>query len=124
MAEIEKSLLRFENVTVRFGDVVALNGLSFDVKTGETRIILGAAGSAGDHLIFHPGPRQSVEEAATTATRVDAVEIDPEILAVLAAAVDQAWPRIVVVSASTVVKQTCSTRWMTNCAMRSPRLTR
>ena len=51
MAEIEKSLLRFENVTVRFGDVVALNGMSFDVKTGETRIILGAAGSGKTVLL-------------------------------------------------------------------------
>ena len=51
MAEIEKRLLRFENVTVRFGDVVALNGMSFDVKTGETRIILGAAGSGKTVLL-------------------------------------------------------------------------
>jgi phospholipid/cholesterol/gamma-HCH transport system ATP-binding protein len=45
MADEGKSLLRFEEVTVRFGDVVALDRMSFDIKTGETRILLGAAGS-------------------------------------------------------------------------------
>ena len=38
------SVLRFEHVTVRFGDEVALNDASFDVRRGQTRIILGAAG--------------------------------------------------------------------------------
>jgi prolyl oligopeptidase len=33
----------------------------------------GAATPAAEHLIFRPGPRQSVEEAAATATRVEAV---------------------------------------------------
>lgn len=49
--EVPKSLLRFENVTVRFGEVVALNDVSFDVKAGETRIILGAAGSGKTVLL-------------------------------------------------------------------------
>ncbi len=51
MAETEKSLLRFENVTVRFGDTVALDRMSFDVKAGETRIIMGAAGSGKTVLL-------------------------------------------------------------------------
>jgi phospholipid/cholesterol/gamma-HCH transport system ATP-binding protein len=49
--EAPRSLLRFESVTVRFGDVVALNDVSFDVKAGETRIILGAAGSGKTVLL-------------------------------------------------------------------------
>lgn len=51
MAENEKSLLRFENVTVRFEDLVALDKMSFDVRTGETRIIMGAAGSGKTVLL-------------------------------------------------------------------------
>ncbi len=40
------SLLRFEEVSVRFGaDPLVLDRLSFNVRHGETRIILGAAGS-------------------------------------------------------------------------------
>ena len=39
------SVLRFEHVSLAFGDVVALNDLSFDLKAGDTRIIYGAAGS-------------------------------------------------------------------------------
>ena len=46
-----KTLLRFEDVTVRFGDVVALDKISFEVKAGETRIILGAAGSGKTVLL-------------------------------------------------------------------------
>jgi phospholipid/cholesterol/gamma-HCH transport system ATP-binding protein len=51
MADTGQSLLRFENVTVRFADTVALDKMSFDVKTGETRIILGAAGSGKTVLL-------------------------------------------------------------------------
>jgi phospholipid/cholesterol/gamma-HCH transport system ATP-binding protein len=44
--------LRFENVSVVFeNDVIALDGLSFEVKTGETRILLGAAGSGKTVLL-------------------------------------------------------------------------
>lgn len=46
-----ESLLRFENVSVSFGDVAALQNVSFDVRTGETRIILGAAGSGKTVLL-------------------------------------------------------------------------
>ena len=46
------SLLRFEDVHVSFGpDEDALQGLSFDVREGETRIILGAAGSGKTVLL-------------------------------------------------------------------------
>jgi phospholipid/cholesterol/gamma-HCH transport system ATP-binding protein len=40
-----ESILRFEHVTVRFDDETALNDVSFDVRRGQTCIILGAAGS-------------------------------------------------------------------------------
>ncbi|MGD1068976.1 MAG: ATP-binding cassette domain-containing protein [Bryobacteraceae bacterium] len=51
MAGDGESLLRFENVSVEFGDVRALDGVSFDVRQGETRIILGAAGSGKTVLL-------------------------------------------------------------------------
>jgi phospholipid/cholesterol/gamma-HCH transport system ATP-binding protein len=40
-----QSVLRFEHVSLAFGDTVALNDVSFDLKAGGTRIIYGAAGS-------------------------------------------------------------------------------
>ena len=40
-----QSVLRFEHVSITFGDTVALNDVSFDLKAGGTRIIYGAAGS-------------------------------------------------------------------------------
>jgi phospholipid/cholesterol/gamma-HCH transport system ATP-binding protein len=46
-----ESLLRFEDVTVSFGSLNALKGLSFNVCKGETRIILGAAGSGKTVLL-------------------------------------------------------------------------
>lgn len=46
------SLLRFEDVSVVFGtDPPVLNGVSFDVRHGQTRIILGAAGSGKTILL-------------------------------------------------------------------------
>jgi phospholipid/cholesterol/gamma-HCH transport system ATP-binding protein len=46
------SILRFENVSVVFGDgTKALDNLSFDVHEGETRILLGAAGSGKTVLL-------------------------------------------------------------------------
>jgi phospholipid/cholesterol/gamma-HCH transport system ATP-binding protein len=50
-ADSRISLLRFEDVTVSFGDVKALRNLSFNVVKGETRIILGAAGSGKTVLL-------------------------------------------------------------------------
>jgi phospholipid/cholesterol/gamma-HCH transport system ATP-binding protein len=47
-----ESILRFEDVSVVFeGHARALDGISFDVKQGETRIILGAAGSGKTVLL-------------------------------------------------------------------------
>ncbi|HWB95598.1 MAG TPA: ATP-binding cassette domain-containing protein, partial [Bryobacteraceae bacterium] len=52
MAEQSKeSQLRFEDVTVGFEDLIVLNQVSFDVRQGETRIILGAAGSGKTILL-------------------------------------------------------------------------
>jgi phospholipid/cholesterol/gamma-HCH transport system ATP-binding protein len=47
----EESLLRFENVSVSFGSLEALKDVSFEVKKGETRIIMGAAGSGKTVLL-------------------------------------------------------------------------
>jgi len=41
----EPPVIRFENVTVTFEDVTALQNVSFEVKKAQTRILLGAAGS-------------------------------------------------------------------------------
>src|SRR3954447_3669185 len=41
----DESILRFENVSVSFGDVRALDDISFDVKAGQTLMVFGAAGS-------------------------------------------------------------------------------
>jgi phospholipid/cholesterol/gamma-HCH transport system ATP-binding protein len=38
-------LLCFENVSVRFDDVIAVNNVSFQMQSGETRVIFGAAGA-------------------------------------------------------------------------------
>jgi phospholipid/cholesterol/gamma-HCH transport system ATP-binding protein len=46
-----QSVLRFEHVTVCFGDAKALDDVSFDVARGETRIIFGAAGSGKTVLL-------------------------------------------------------------------------
>jgi phospholipid/cholesterol/gamma-HCH transport system ATP-binding protein len=52
MTPSNSSLLRFENTGVVFDDDVrALDNVSFDVKEGETRIILGAAGSGKTVLL-------------------------------------------------------------------------
>lgn len=40
-----ESIIRFEHVSLAFDDVQALDDVSFDLPAGETRIILGAAGS-------------------------------------------------------------------------------
>jgi len=46
-----RSVLRFEHVTVAFDDVEALHDLSFDASQGESRVILGAAGSGKTVLL-------------------------------------------------------------------------
>lgn len=45
------SLLRFENIDVRFDDVIALEDLSFEMRAGETRVVLGSAGSGKTTLL-------------------------------------------------------------------------
>src|SRR5664279_4774382 len=40
-----ESILRFDKVSVRFDEVLALDAISFELKKGETRIAFGAAGS-------------------------------------------------------------------------------
>jgi len=47
----DEPILRFENVTVRFNDVEALSSLSFQAVAGESRVILGAAGSGKTILL-------------------------------------------------------------------------
>lgn len=47
----EKSVLRFEEVTVRFEGETALDRVSFEIRQGESRIILGAAGSGKTVLL-------------------------------------------------------------------------
>ena len=45
------SILRFENVTVTFDDAPALTDVSFEAVEGESRVILGAAGSGKTVLL-------------------------------------------------------------------------
>jgi phospholipid/cholesterol/gamma-HCH transport system ATP-binding protein len=50
-AETHHSVLRFEHVTVSFDGVPAITDLSFDATQGETRLILGSAGSGKTVLL-------------------------------------------------------------------------
>ena len=45
MNAADESVARFDHVRVAFDDVVALDDVSFDIRRGETRIVVGAAGS-------------------------------------------------------------------------------
>ncbi len=55
MAQVEtkevKTLMCFDKVRVSFGDLAALDEMSFSVREGETRIVLGAAGSGKTVLL-------------------------------------------------------------------------
>src|SRR3984957_8779391 len=51
MAESQTSILRFENVTVRYDEVEAISNVSFESFEGESRVILGAAGSGKTVLL-------------------------------------------------------------------------
>jgi phospholipid/cholesterol/gamma-HCH transport system ATP-binding protein len=44
-------IVRFEDVSLQFGDVHALDHVSFSMRQGETRIVLGAAGSGKTVLL-------------------------------------------------------------------------
>ncbi|MEK7404301.1 MAG: ATP-binding cassette domain-containing protein [Acidobacteriota bacterium] len=49
--EQEQSVLRFDNVSLSFGDAPALRNVSFEMLAGETRIVFGAAGSGKTVLL-------------------------------------------------------------------------
>jgi phospholipid/cholesterol/gamma-HCH transport system ATP-binding protein len=49
--ENNQSVVRFEHVTVAFEGVNALDDVSFEVRTGESRIVFGAAGSGKTVLL-------------------------------------------------------------------------
>ncbi|HLK51222.1 MAG TPA: ATP-binding cassette domain-containing protein [Bryobacteraceae bacterium] len=51
MPEALPSILRFEKVSVSFEDVQALSDVSFEAREGESRVILGAAGSGKTVLL-------------------------------------------------------------------------
>ena len=50
-AETQEELLRFEGVTIRFDDLVAVDNVSFSVTPGQTRVLLGAAGTGKTTLL-------------------------------------------------------------------------
>jgi phospholipid/cholesterol/gamma-HCH transport system ATP-binding protein len=47
----DPAILRFEDVSLRYGDTVALDHVSFQLLAGETRIIFGAAGAGKTVLV-------------------------------------------------------------------------
>jgi phospholipid/cholesterol/gamma-HCH transport system ATP-binding protein len=51
MAEAAAPILRFEHVTVRFDETAALDDVSFAAAEGESRVIMGAAGSGKTVLL-------------------------------------------------------------------------
>ena len=50
-ADSKPPVLRFERVNVSFDDVEALRDLTFEAREGESRVILGAAGSGKTVLL-------------------------------------------------------------------------
>jgi len=51
MSETAQSILRFENVTVTFEGDPVLRGVSFEAREGDSRVILGSAGSGKTVLL-------------------------------------------------------------------------
>ncbi len=47
----QKSVLKFEGVSLRFDDTLALDNINFEMLAGETRVILGAAGAGKTTLL-------------------------------------------------------------------------
>jgi phospholipid/cholesterol/gamma-HCH transport system ATP-binding protein len=47
----DETLLRFENVSLRFDEILALESISFELRAGETRVVLGAAASGKTTLL-------------------------------------------------------------------------
>jgi phospholipid/cholesterol/gamma-HCH transport system ATP-binding protein len=47
----EPSIVRFEDVSLHFGDTPALDHVSFEMGAGETRVVFGAAGSGKTMLL-------------------------------------------------------------------------
>src|SRR5271165_7102776 len=50
-ADSKPPILRFERVNVSFDDVEALHDMTFEAREGESRVILGAAGSGKTVLL-------------------------------------------------------------------------
>lgn len=51
MGDSSETILRFERVNLNFDETPALVDLSFEVRSGETRVLLGAAGSGKTMLL-------------------------------------------------------------------------
>jgi phospholipid/cholesterol/gamma-HCH transport system ATP-binding protein len=47
----DSSVLRFDDVSLHFGDTAALDHVSFQLRAGETRVVFGAAGSGKTVLL-------------------------------------------------------------------------
>ena len=51
MTQGDSTVVRFEDVSLHFGDTVALDHVSFELRAGETFVLLGAAGSGKTMLL-------------------------------------------------------------------------